>query len=247
MSVSLKRGPTPKYYQLIEILREMIAGGELKPGDQLPTEALICEQYGVSRGTVRHALSALEQSNLVSREPGRGTFVNPLSDRSPHFTLTNFVEDMRRQGCEATTRLLNCRVVPAPPEVQRRLRLRPGTKIIHVERLRLVNDKPAMYEQRYLAERLCPELVRHDLENESIHLLLTRRYNIPLTRAIHTIQVQLITRAEAKLLQVPPGTPAFFVDRLTYTSGDRPVVWYQALCRSDEYHFRAEIDLSAGT
>lgn len=247
MSVSLKHGPTPKYYQLFEILREMIAGGQLEPGDQLPTEELLCEQYSVSRGTVRNALGSLVQANLVSREPGRGTFVNPFSNHSPHFTLTNFVEDMRRQGYTAQTRLLRCRIQPAPPEVQRRLRLRPGTRIIHIERLRLVNDRPALYEQRDLAERLCPELVKHDLEKESIHSLLTRHYNIPLTRAIHTIEVRLITRAQAKLLQVPAGTPAFFVDRLTYTTGNRPVVWYRALCRSDEYHFRAEIDLSTGT
>lgn len=245
MPVSLKSGPIPKHYQLVQILREMITSGQLKPGDQLPTEEALCSQYGVSRGTVRQALSSLVHANLVSRQAGRGTFVNPYDDHSPHFTLGSFVEEMRRQGCEPHTRLLKCRVIPAPPDIQRRLRLRPRTPVIHIERLRLANDLPVLYERRYLAERLCPHLVQHDLENESIHALLTRHYNIPLTRAVHTIQVHLLTRQEAKLLQVPPGTPAFSVDRLTYTSGDHPVVCYQALYRSDEYHFRAEIDLSA--
>lgn len=67
-----------------------------------------------------------------------------------------------------------------------------------------------------------------------------------MTRAIHTIEVHLQTPAEAKLLEVPPGPPTFFVDRLTYTTGDHPAIWYQALYRSNEYKFRAEVDLAAG-
>lgn len=244
MAVSLKRGPIPKHYQVVQILREIISSGQLKPGDQLPTEQALCSRYGVSRGTVRQALSALVHANLVTREPGRGTFVNPSGNRSLHFTLASFVEDMRRQGTQASTRLIRCQVIPAPLDIQRRLRLRPRTPVIHIERLRLANDRPVLYEQRYLAEKLCPALVKHDLETESIHDLLTRRYDIPLTRAIHTIEVRLLSRSESKLLLVPPGTPAFFVDRLTYTTGDRPVVCYQALYNSDEYHFRAEIDLA---
>lgn len=242
----LKRNPIPKHHQVAETLRGMIRAGDLKPGDQIPTEQRLCARHGVSRGTVRQALDTLTQEGLLSREPGRGTFVRSDNIQSPHFTLGNFTEDMRQQGIETQTRVLKCRVIPAPLQVQKRLRLRPRTPVIHIERLRLANGHPVLYETRYLAERLCPEIMKHDLEKESIHALLTRRYNIPMTRAIHTIEVHKLTKAEAKLLQVPVGTPAFSVDRLTYTTGDRPAVWYQALYRGDEYHFRAEVDLSGG-
>jgi len=76
---------------------------------------------------------------------------------------------------------------------------------------------------------------------------LTRHYKIPMTRASHTIKVHQLTKSEAKLLQVPVGTPAFSVDRLTYTTGDRPAVWYQALYRGDTYQFRAEVALESET
>lgn len=242
----LTRGPIPKHHQLAEILRAMIRRGELQPGDQVPTEEKLCARYGVSRGTVRQALDALAREGLVTREAGRGTFVCSNGATSPHFTLASFAEEMRRQGLEPHTRVLKCRVIPAPPDVQKRLRLKPRTPVIHIERLRLANNKPVLYETRYLAQSLCPQLLEHDLAKESIHELLTRRYNVPMTRAIHTIEVHLLTRAEAKLLDALPGTPAFFVDRLTYTTGDRPAVWYRALYRGDEYHFRAEVDFSAG-
>lgn len=242
----LRRGPIPKHHQLAEILRAMIRRGELQPGAQVPTEEKLCARYGVSRGTVRQALDTLAREGLVTREAGRGTFVCSNGATSPHFTLVSFDEDMRRQGITPRTRVLQCRVIPALPDVQKRLRLKPRTPVIHIERLRLANDKPILYETRYLAQRLCPQLLEHDLEKESIHELLTRRYNVPMTRAVHTIEVHLLTRTEAKLLDASPGTPAFFVDRLTYTTGDRPAVWYRALYRGDEYHFRAEVDFSAG-
>ncbi len=244
MTATLKRDPTPKHHQLTQILREKIANGELKPGDLLPPEEELCVQYGVSRGTVRHALGKLAQAGMISREPGRGTFVNATGNHSLYFTLAGFVEDLRRQGYEPRTRLLQSRIIPAPKEVQRRLRLRPRTPTIHIVRLRLANDRPVLYETRYLAQQLCPDLINQDLENVSIHNLLIQHYHIPLTRAVHTIEVRLLEPSQAQLLEVLPGTPAFFVDRLTYTSGDTPAVWYQAIYNGDEYNFRAEVNLS---
>ena len=65
----------PAYRQLYELLKQRIASGRLKPGDQLPTESLLLEKYRVSRNTVRHALSGLERDNLIVRFPRKGTFV----------------------------------------------------------------------------------------------------------------------------------------------------------------------------
>jgi len=65
----------PKHRQIADGLRGIINRGELQPGDILPSEATLCEQYGVSRTTVRAALSTLANEGLVTSESGRGTFV----------------------------------------------------------------------------------------------------------------------------------------------------------------------------
>jgi GntR family transcriptional regulator len=243
----LKAGPLPKYYQLTEILRERILSGELGPDDQLPTEDALCQEYGVSRGTVRQAVSTLAHEGLIRREQGRGTFVNPLPSGSAFFTLTGFDEDMRRQYRRPSTRLLALEVIPATPEVAKRLALASDEPVIHILRLRLADDQPVVHETRYLARSLCPSLVGDDLEAKSVHSLLIHKYRIPLIRTVHTIEAHILLPEEARLLQVKPGTAAFFVDRLTYTTGEtgeRPAVWYQALYRGDEYHFRAEFERS---
>lgn len=237
----LKTGPLSKYYQLTQILRKRIQSGELKPGDQIPVEDALCREYGVSRGTVRQAISRLVQQGLVSRHQGRGTFVNAPRLGPAFFTLTSFDEEMREQHRRPSTQLLALEVTPAISTIAERLELTVGEPVIHIVRLRLADDQPVVHETRYLAQALCPDLVNDDLEAESVHSLLIHKYSIPLVRTIHTVEARTLSPEETRLLQVEPGTAAFFVDRLTYTTsdkGDCPAVLYQAIYRGDDYQFK---------
>jgi len=242
--MALKAGPLPKHYQLTEILRDQILSGEFEANDRFPTEETLCQQYRVSRGTVRRAISTLAQERLLRREQGRGTFVTRAYPQSTFFTLTGFAEDMRQQHRQPSTRLLSAGVIPAPPAVAERLAVAVGEPTLRIVRLRLADDRPVVHETRHLAQELCPHLTTEDLENQSIHWLLTQKYHLPLIRTTHTMEARILSSEEARFLETEPGTAAFFVDRLTYTvhgdSGERPAVWYQALYRGDEYHFKAE-------
>ena len=73
-----KNGNLPLYRQLEEILKQRIKSGELKPGDQLPTEFELCDEFGISRISVRQALAELANDGFLCRHQGRGTFVNHL-------------------------------------------------------------------------------------------------------------------------------------------------------------------------
>jgi DNA-binding GntR family transcriptional regulator len=65
----------PQYRVIAAELREMIQSGRLGPGEALPSESALAEQYGVARGTARHALAELEGAGLVEPVHGRGRFV----------------------------------------------------------------------------------------------------------------------------------------------------------------------------
>ena len=238
--MSLQSGPVPRYHQLKEILRERIELGEFKPDDQFPPEEQLCQEYGVSRGTVGRAIKILVDEGWLRRKQGRGTFVTRPSLSPVFFRLANFTEDMRQRGLEPSTRLLSLEVVPADEEIATRLQMLVGAKVIKISRLRLASGRPMAYETRYLAYDLCPQLMEEDLEHQSIHSLLIDKYKIPLIRACHTIEARVLSEEEAKLLEVERGSAGFFINRLTYTTHDRPGAWYQALYRGDEYRFTAE-------
>lgn len=240
----LNTSPVPKYYQLAEILRQQISEGVLNPGDQLPTEDALCQAHNVSRGTVREAVRVLVNDGLIIREQGRGTFVAAPGQPSPtFFTLSSFEEDMRRQERQPSSQVLTAEVIPATSEIAARLEIPVGEPVIHIIRLQLADGHPVVHEIRYLAQKLCPDLLNDDLENTSLHWLLIHKHGIPLVRMTHTVEAGALSSSQAKLLQAEAGATAFFVDRLTYTEKNSlkfPAVWYQAIYREDNYHIRAQ-------
>lgn len=231
--------PSPKYYRLSQALREQITSGDLPVNAQIPTEATLCETYQLSRGTVRKALDLLELEGLIYREQGKGVFVKDTQAGITQFSLVenrNFV-----------TRTLTQSLVKADATSAHHLATEIDTPLIHIEQVQLEGDKPIIYEQRLLAQTLCPALLTEDLDAYSIHHLLIQKYQISLVRLTHTIDIQYPTQAIADLLHMTGHDKAFHIDRLTYTQqGDQilPAVWYRAVYRHDDYHFQAAFHAS---
>lgn len=67
---------SPKYLQLKEEILSWIAGGRFRPGDKLPSENELAEQFELSRQTVRQSIGELVQEGWLAREQGKGTFVS---------------------------------------------------------------------------------------------------------------------------------------------------------------------------
>src|SRR5687768_6030849 len=115
----------PRYLVVADALRERIRG--LPPGSPLPGEHELAARFGVSRVTVRRALSLLERTGLVSRQRGRGTTVNPPKIERWLAPSHPLEDDFRQQGRQFETRVIECKREMLPPEfVSERLRLAPG-------------------------------------------------------------------------------------------------------------------------
>jgi GntR family transcriptional regulator len=231
----------PSYYRVADELRRHIASGDLPPGTRLPTEAELCRRYGLSRGTVIHALDHLERQGLIVRQQGRGTFVVEPESSEATFHILDFSDDMRRQGKVPTTQLLHAGVERPLPDVAEALALSHGGLVIRIERLRLADDKPMAVETRFLAYDICPDLLGEDLESASINRLLLEKFHLPLVRVELTMGVAVLRGREAALLKVRSGTPGLRVDRLTWTTGSRPVTLMRSLYRGDQYRLTAQL------
>ena len=85
--------------EIAATLRERIRSGDLRPGERLPTQAELAEEFGVERGTVRQALRALQDDGLLVTYPGRGTFVADILSNSGalanHETLLAVIQKYR--------------------------------------------------------------------------------------------------------------------------------------------------------
>src|SRR5262247_1041326 len=104
------RSPVPKYFQLREILLDLIDSGELPLDTPIPSERELCRRHGLSRMTVRQALDHLVTEGRLYRVPGKGTFVARPKIEMP-LRLVSFTEDMRNRGLEPGARDLARRTI----------------------------------------------------------------------------------------------------------------------------------------
>ena len=232
-----KKNKLPLYYQLKGIIEERIASGEWAPGAQAPSERELCEQFQISRITVRQALAELVVEGRLIREHGRGTFVAQPRIQQTLTRLTGFSQDMQARGQQPGARVLRLEVAPAPPAVARVLRLEAGEPVILLRRLRLADGEPLAVETAYLLDRLCHGVLAKNLENRSLYKLLKDKFDITPARAEQQLKAVACPAAEAKWLGVRKGSPVLHIYRTTFTQDDLPFEHVESFYRGDKYVF----------
>lgn len=146
-------GPEPKHAQLRAILEQRCAT-ELKPGDPLPGERALEEEYGVSRITVRRAIGDLVQAGRLRRVRGKGTFVAPAPlVSSTH--VASLSDAMRDSDVRATARVLAAELAAPPAEISEFFRTPAGTRHAHLQRLRLGDGQPYGIDDAWYNARWC--------------------------------------------------------------------------------------------
>ena len=141
-----KNSPIPLYYQIAERIKEQVALGELAAGDQLPPERELCDQFGVSRMTVRQAVTYLAKQGLLDVRPGVGTFIAQPKLTYDALHLLGFSEEMARSGAVAESLVLEQSLVVPAARVASKLRLDPNETVVQIVRLRRVNQEPMLLE-----------------------------------------------------------------------------------------------------
>ena len=232
----------PYYIQLIDILKEKVQLAEWVPGSQIPGEQDLCEHYQVSRTVVRQALRELEYEGVITRRKGKGTFISlPKISEGLVQKLTGFYQDMVERGLRPGTKVLHQNVIPATEKVANFLGLKPGQKVIDIQRLRSINDEPILLVTTYIPFEICPELASVDLTNRSLYEYLEKEYGIFITRGRRYIEVSLANEQEAALLGIERGSPLLLLDSVSYTETGIPVEYYHALHRGDRSRFEVEL------
>jgi len=185
-----KTCPTPIYYQLKELIREKIENGEWQPGDLIPSERELCEQHGISRMTVRQALTELVNEGLLRRERGKGTFVAKPKIKQQLTQLTSFSEDMRARGKKPGAKILRLENTLAKPRVAKALQIEPEQRIVVIERLRLADGEPMAIETCHLFFEGCERILNEDLSG-SLYELLSQKYGLIPTRAVQQMEAAI--------------------------------------------------------
>lgn len=229
--------PEPLWHQLTEALRAQIAAGAWSPGTQIPPEDQLCELFGVSRITVRHAVQKLEMEGLLRRDQGRGTFVRDARLVAGATGLTSFTREVLRLGVRAGSRLLSASIEPAAPDVARALEIDDDAPVHRIRRLRLGDGVPMGVQTARIPVDRAPDL-RLGPEDESLYEVLRVRHGIEPREAVEVYGVGAADAEDAELLKVPVGSPVFLVERTT-TDDRGPFEFTVSTMRGDRYEIRS--------
>lgn len=234
-----RRSFKPIYFQLSELIQNLIEDGELSPGTQLPSERELMAQFDISRNTVRLAVDYLLKAGLVYRVPTKGTFVASGKMRYGLYGLSSFSEDMIRLGHKPGGRLLDFSIITPAPRIAQALQLQNDQQVFKIERLRLADDEPMALNTSYIPIHVCPSLSPADLEaeNASLYAIFEKKYGLMLWRAEKVVEPVIARDYEVELLEVPPRSPLLLVEGTTYLVEDQPIEYVKIIYRSDRFQF----------
>lgn len=227
MTALAKDSPVALWRQLKILLRER-ALTELTAGDRIPTEQELCEQFQVSRITVRQAVSSLVKEGILARQRGRGTYVLPPK-MVEQLDSQAFPVDLDSPGVLP----YSAERVSADRRLAKKMSVPVGEALHKVRRLRVFQGEPISYITLYLPVRFFPEFTQTDLDAEQFLRLLEYKSGLRATHGEEVIECIQADRFRSELLHVPVGSPLLVVESTAYLSSGEVMEFSRAYHRSD--------------
>lgn len=232
-------GFRPLYRQVRDVLVSRIIDGMWQPGQVLPSEMEIAADLGVSQGTARKALDEMALENLIVRQQGRGTFVALHDDARILFQFFKLVPDSGKKQFP-DSRILSVETGAGSAAALKVLKLRAGSRVIRLERIRSFAGKICIAEAITLPKALFPGAEKIVLPN-NLYELYRSRFGVTIARTAERLKAVAATRREAKLLGLKVGAPLLKIDRTAYALDGRPVEWRVSMCQTDRSHYLSDL------
>ncbi len=232
----------PLYVRLKALVHNAIAQGELKPGDAVPSERDIAELLDISRVTVRKAFTQLVGEGFLIQRRGSGTYISERTTRieQPLSRLTSFSDDMKLRGFKTDADWIDRSSGLPTPEEALKLSISPSEYVYRFHRLRRADGEPLAIELAVVPQRFLdhPMSVTH-----SLYDALGAKGFRPV-RALQRLHATALSPQDAGWLELPQGSPALFIERISYLSDGRSVEYTRSHYRGDSYDFVAELTLA---
>jgi GntR family transcriptional regulator len=222
-----------------EKIDEKIENGEYKPGDRLPSEAKLSENFGVSRATLREALRVLEKEGKVNRQQGIGTFITEKLAlfKSGIEELNSITQTIEAMGLKAGTVDLKLKMNQQVEDLIKEFELNKNDKMVILHRTRTADDKPVAYCEDYLPQSLLPNSLSESDINISLLSFLQEESNIYISYAVADILPVITDEFLAKRLDLNIGDPVLLLKQMHYDDRDNPVLYSKNYFRSDKFEF----------
>lgn len=229
------------YYQLADIIIDKIDTENLVEHDRLPSERELCEEYGLSRSTVRQAIQELEKEGYVYRAHGKGTFVSPKKHKQDLLKFYSFTEEMKKQGITPVSKVLDFEITDSNEKIANKLNMSLGKKVYKFTRLRLADNEPMMLETSYVPYDRFPGITKADLQKHAMYDIFTKKFNANFTMAEESFQPVITRKNEARLLNYSEGFASMKIESITYER-EQIIEYTKGIARGDRFRYRVVLE-----
>ena len=233
--------PIPLYHQIYLALKKRIQSGEFEDDTTLPGEMELCRAFGVSRITVKRALSELAAEGYVSRHRGRGTVVRyRVPSPVVRASFDGLIENLTLMGVKTHVEVLSVADEPADGVVAEALEVEPGTVVQHAVRRRLIEDAPFSFLRTFIPLDIAARFAADRLGDTPILTLLREAGAVP-DRARQVITAVSADQDAADALGLSIGAPLLRVTRTIKEADGRPIQHIVAAYRPDRYEYEMKL------
>ena len=243
-SVALAIGAGTRADEVRAVIADRIASGEWRPGQRLPSERRLGVALGVSRVTVRKALTMLVGDGAVEVAHGRGWFVATSSGSDAPNVLLSFTAMAHARGLEPSAIVRTHTVREATIDEAERLRVAPGADVLDLERVRLLDGMPVALDRNVVPLAHCPTLATADFTTASLYGLLREEGGVLPSSADTTVEATVAGDAIAALLDVSNSSPVLITTQTTFDQHGRGLDASRIVYRGDRHRFRARLTVA---
>ncbi|MFD5897789.1 MULTISPECIES: GntR family transcriptional regulator [unclassified Streptomyces] len=241
-----RRSAVPFYSQLKDLILADIQSRGLEPGDRLPGDFELCQQYDVSRTVVRQAMGELEHEGVIRRERGRGTFL--ADTHAPGVlghALIGYFEDIQSGSGTHHTVVRRKGLVPASAAVAKDLAVKVGEMVVEVERVRSIDGAPWALTLTQFPLSVGEGLLTADVDDLSLFGVLEQRFGVRFDHARRLIEAGVAAGEVADVLGLSAGAPVLVMRSVSYDAAGRPLERFTGHHRGDLS--RLEVDVRRQT
>lgn len=234
---------SPLYQQIKSLLLSSLDRGEWKPGEAIPSEVDLAVRFQVSQGTVRKAIDELAAENLLLRRQGKGTFVATHHEALVRFRFLRMAPDVGGPVA-SDSQILECRRVRSPADIAPLLQMRTGDMAVNLKRLLSFAGTPTILDDIWLPGAVFKGLTAETIKRNKgpLYAHFESEYGVSMVRAEEKIKAVPATASQAELLQVTSGSPLLFVERVSFTYGDRPMEVRRGVYVTEHFHYRNSLN-----
>jgi len=222
--------------KVFAMIKELILNDTYTIGSHVPRESDLCEQFDVSRTTLRKAMELLEQEGFINIQQGRGTEVLDYKTTQKLNYVTSFSETLEAKGFTVQSKSMFIDMVVPPNNVLEDLLLLPETQVVRIQRIQLANNKPIAIITNYIIADLVPGILSDSGSFVSLYHHLEKKYGIKISSARDVIKAKMADFLESELLQIPTGSPLLVDRRITF-SANKPIEVVIMVVDGSRYEF----------